>query len=137
MELSEKDQAAAIKIIQECRKKKSCNTCYDRGYIGFTPEKMLVPCDKCVDLEKAMAGWKEYVSKDKKLREEFKELFEDDTETPDEKIDATEHKEQHENHDHHVPAAVDTKPRTKKPAVKKEANIKTAKSTTVRKSGQR
>ena len=40
------------------RKKKSCNNCYDRGYIGTTPENTLVLCPKCVDVDKVMEAWK-------------------------------------------------------------------------------
>jgi len=78
MALEEIHQKAAIDIVQRHRKKKNCNKCYDRGYVGFTAEKTIVPCEKCVDLEAAMAEWKEYVAKDDKLKEEYKELFEDE-----------------------------------------------------------
>jgi len=48
-------------MIKAARTKKSCNKCYDRGYIGFTQEKTIVPCEKCVDTEKSYNDWKEYV----------------------------------------------------------------------------
>jgi len=132
MVLEEKHQKMAIEIIQNNRKKKSCNTCYDRGYIGFTPEKTVVPCDKCIDVEKAMEEWKKYVSQDQKLKEDFKELFEEEKEEVNESTDKIEHSEHKEYHSQ----SVDIKPQ-KKPTVKKETIIKTTKSTTVRKSGNR
>jgi len=98
--LDEIHQKAVIEIVQRHRKKKSCNKCYDRGYIGFTAEKTIVPCDKCVDIEAAMAEWKEYVSKDDKLKEEFADLF-----TEDDVAGGDEHPESEHDHDHehHVP----------------------------------
>lgn len=80
MILDEKHQKVAIEIVQKNRKKKSCNKCYDRAYIGFTTDKTIIPCDKCVNMEEALEEWKVYVSKDEALKEEFKELFEEDTE---------------------------------------------------------
>jgi hypothetical protein len=68
----------AKEIAARNRKKKQCNACYDRGYIGVTEENMLYLCHKCVDVEKVMQDWKEYVAKFPELKEFFKELFEDD-----------------------------------------------------------
>ncbi|MDD4155340.1 MAG: hypothetical protein PHY08_02100 [Candidatus Cloacimonetes bacterium] len=79
MILDEKHQNAAIEIAKNNRKKKSCNKCYDRGYIGFTPDKFIVPCPKCLDMEKAMDEWKAYVAQDEELREELKDLFEEES----------------------------------------------------------
>lgn len=78
--LDEKHLEQAKVIAAESRKKKNCKNCYDRGYIGVTPENTLVLCHKCVDLEKSYAKWKEYVSKFPDLKEQYKELFEEDTE---------------------------------------------------------
>ena len=83
MILDEKHQKIAIEIVQRNRKKKSCNKCYDRGYIGFTMDKTIIPCEKCVDIEAAMEEWKKYVAEDQVLKEEYKELFEEE-ETPEE-----------------------------------------------------
>ncbi len=70
----------AKEIAVHNRKKKSCNVCYDRGYIGLTEQNMLYLCHKCVDIEKAMEEWKNYVADFPDLREYFKELFENDKE---------------------------------------------------------
>ena len=129
MIINEKQQQVAIDIIQKHRTKKSCKLCYNRGYLGFTPDKTLVPCDKCVDLEKAYAEWKEYVAGDPVLRAGFPELFEDD-----EKVE-TEETAEAETKEHHTP--VKQTPAKKDGNVRKEANLKTQKSTTVRKSGNR
>ena len=76
--LDEKHLEKAKEIALNNRKKKSCNKCYDRGYIGVTEENLLVLCTKCVDMEKAMDDWKNYVAQFPDLKEHFKDLFEDD-----------------------------------------------------------
>jgi hypothetical protein len=67
----------AKKIALNHRKKKSCNHCYDRGWIGVTDGNLLVLCTKCVDMETSMDAWKDYVSNNEDLKEHFSELFED------------------------------------------------------------
>jgi hypothetical protein len=59
------------------RTKKSCNTCYDRGWIGVTDGNLLVLCTKCVDMDASMEAWKEYVKAHEDLMEHFSELFEE------------------------------------------------------------
>jgi hypothetical protein len=59
------------------RTKKKCKLCYDRGYIGVTPENLLVPCHKCVDIDKVMEEWKVYVAEIPELKEYFADLFEE------------------------------------------------------------
>ncbi|HPR17768.1 MAG TPA: hypothetical protein PLD62_05945 [Candidatus Cloacimonadota bacterium] len=76
--LEEKHLEKAKEIAARNRKKKSCGKCYDRGYIGVTPENTLVLCHKCVDMEKAMADWKSYVAEIPELKEQYHELFEED-----------------------------------------------------------
>ncbi len=78
--LEEKHLEKAKEIAVANRIKKNCKNCYDRGYIGVTPENTLVLCHKCVDLEKSYEEWKEYVSLDPELKEHYKELFEEDPE---------------------------------------------------------
>ncbi|MCL2063546.1 MAG: hypothetical protein FWG98_04150 [Candidatus Cloacimonetes bacterium] len=78
MILEEKHQLVAKEIIQRNRKKKSCNKCYDRGFIGFTTDKTIIPCEKCVEIDTAMEEWKRYVSGDEELKEQFNELFLDE-----------------------------------------------------------
>ena len=129
MILEEKHQQAAIEIVQKNRKKKSCNKCYDRGYIGFSADKTIVPCDKCVDIEKAYEDWKNYVSEDEKLKADFHELFEEEEKAETDEPADTEAKEFH--------APTKQTPTKKEGSARKEANLKTQKSTTVRKSGNR
>ncbi|MEA1972177.1 MAG: hypothetical protein U9N34_02630 [Candidatus Cloacimonadota bacterium] len=74
--LSESHLEKAKKIALKNRKKKSCNKCYDRGYIGIDQNNLLALCQKCVDIEKATAEWKEYVTQFPELKEYFKEMFE-------------------------------------------------------------
>lgn len=78
--LAEKHLEKAKEIAVRNRKKKSCGKCYDRGYIGITPENTLALCHKCVDMEKALAEWKIYVSDIPELKEQYKELFEEEKE---------------------------------------------------------
>ena len=72
------------------RTKKKCKTCYDRGYIGVTEENLLVPCVKCVDMEKVEALWKDYVKSVPELFEHFKELFEEKEEEEKKEDDSVE-----------------------------------------------
>ncbi|MBC8385207.1 MAG: hypothetical protein H8E57_06780 [Candidatus Cloacimonetes bacterium] len=62
------------------RKKSKCNHCYDRCYIGTTEENLLVICPKCVDLEKTLEEWKNYIAEIPELKEHFHELFEENPE---------------------------------------------------------
>lgn len=83
--LEEKHLDQAKIIASNARTKKTCNNCYDRGYIGTTEDNLLVLCTKCVDMDKAMEDWKEYVSQHEDLKEHFHELFEEkpaEEETP-------------------------------------------------------
>lgn len=75
--LEERHLDEAKKIALNHRKKKSCNTCYDRGWIGVSDGNLLVLCTKCVDMEASMDAWKEYVSGHDDLKDHFAELFED------------------------------------------------------------
>ncbi|MGI6197567.1 MAG: hypothetical protein ACOYIS_00360 [Candidatus Cloacimonadaceae bacterium] len=68
---------AAQAIAAAHRTKKSCDTCYDRGWIGVSEQNLLVLCTRCVDMETAMEKWKEYVSQHEDLKEHFSELFEE------------------------------------------------------------
>jgi hypothetical protein len=88
MILDEKHKQVAIEIVQKNRKKKSCGKCYDRGFEGFSSEdNTIIPCNKCVDTEKAFEEWKVYVSTDEQLKEDFKELFEEDEKTDEKSVD--------------------------------------------------
>ena len=75
--LDEKHLDKAKEFAAKHRRKKSCDDCYDRGWIGTTEQNLLVLCTRCVDLEAAMADWKAYVSEHEELKEHFAELFEE------------------------------------------------------------
>lgn len=75
--LEEQHLEEAKKIALKHRKKKSCNHCYDRGWIGVNDQNLLILCTKCVDMEPAMDDWKNYVSGHDDLKEHFSELFEE------------------------------------------------------------
>ncbi len=78
--LSDEQLAKAKEIALSNRRKKSCGECYDRGYIGTSEENLLILCQKCVDIDKAMEDWKEYVATVPELKDEFSDLFEDEPE---------------------------------------------------------
>lgn len=68
---------AAQAIAIRNRVKKSCDSCYDRGWIGVSEQNLLVLCTRCVDMEKAIEEWKAYVNDHEDLKEHFAELFEE------------------------------------------------------------
>ncbi len=78
--LEEKHLQKAKEFAINSRIKKNCNKCYDRGYIGVTPENTLVLCTKCVDSEKALNYWKDYVKDIPELKEYYSDLFKEDEE---------------------------------------------------------
>ena len=75
--LDEQHLEAARQIAEKHRKKKKCNECYDRGWIGTTEQNLLVLCTHCVEMDAAIEEWKEYVSGHEDLKEHFSELFEE------------------------------------------------------------
>jgi len=75
--LDDKHLEVAQKIAKEHRRKKSCDNCYDRGWIGVSDQNLLVLCTRCVDMDAAMEAWKAYVNEHKDLKEHFSELFEE------------------------------------------------------------
>jgi hypothetical protein len=75
--LDEKHLDEAKKIALQNRKKKRCDDCYDRGWIGVSEQNLLVLCTRCVDMDAAMEAWKTYVSMHEDLKEHFSELFEE------------------------------------------------------------
>jgi len=82
--LEEQHLEAAQEIAGKHRRKKSCDACYDRGWIGTTDQNLLVLCTRCVDMEAAMEEWKQYVSEHEELKEHFSELFEEKPELEEE-----------------------------------------------------
>ena len=86
--LDEKHLEAAKKIALDNRKKKRCDECYDRGWIGVSEENLLVLCTRCVDMDAAMVEWKKYVGEHEELKEHFAELFE---EAPEEAVESEDH----------------------------------------------
>jgi hypothetical protein len=97
--LDEKHLDAAKKIAAKHRRKKSCDHCYDRGWIGVNDQNLLIICTKCVEMEKAMEEWKNYVSGHEELKEHFSELFEEKPveEKEEHAVLPHEHKKQHPN----------------------------------------
>ena len=95
---------AARQIAQKHRKKKSCDQCYDRGWIGVSEQNLLVLCTKCVDMDAAMEDWKQYVTEHEELKEHFSELFEekaiDSEESKAAPVKSYEHTKNHPNNPH-------------------------------------
>jgi len=79
MKLAEVHLEKAKKIAIQNRKKSNCKICFGRGHVGTTLENTLVLCHKCVDMEKALSGWKNYVKEIPELKEQYSELFEEET----------------------------------------------------------
>ncbi|HOD18024.1 MAG: hypothetical protein ACE14O_06420 [Candidatus Cloacimonadaceae bacterium] len=75
--LEEKHLEAAKQIALKHRHKKSCDRCYDRGWIGVSDQNLLILCPKCVDRDAALEEWKAYVNENEELKEHFSELFEE------------------------------------------------------------
>jgi len=92
---------AAKTMAEKHRKKKRCDNCYDRGWIGVSDQNMLVLCTRCIDMDPAMEEWKQYVSNHDDLKEHFSELFEE------KEVDEshTEHEKQHA-HDLKAPKTI-------------------------------
>jgi hypothetical protein len=76
--LDEQHLEKAKEIVLKHRTRKSCNKCYDRGYIGVNEHNLLITCQKCVDSDASMEEWKEYVKDYPELVEYFQELFEEE-----------------------------------------------------------
>lgn len=97
--LDDKHLEIAQQIAVRHRKKKSCDNCYDRGWIGVSEQNMLVLCTRCVDMEAAIEEWKGYVSEHEDLKEHFSELFEEkdvEESTPEQTLpSAHEHRRDH------------------------------------------
>lgn len=65
-------------MILKHRRRKSCKTCFDRGYLGVNQDNMLVPCNKCVDDDALMQEWKAYVTATPELEELYGEYYTSD-----------------------------------------------------------
>jgi hypothetical protein len=59
--LPEQHLAEARKMVVKHKKKKKCNKCFDRGYLGVNEENMLIPCTYCIDSKAVFDEWKTYV----------------------------------------------------------------------------
>jgi len=68
----------AKEIVLGHRNRKSCKSCYDRGYQGINEVNMLVTCPKCVDGEALMVEWRVYVKQTPALAEMYGDYFEED-----------------------------------------------------------
>jgi len=51
----------AEEIITKNIIKKNCGKCYGRGYLGWTVNKELIVCKKCVNVLKTYKEWYEYL----------------------------------------------------------------------------
>ena len=76
--LPDKHLDSAKIIIKENRSKTQCKTCYDRGFIGTNQDNMIVPCNKCVEVEAVMVRWRKYVREDEELTALYGDYFEED-----------------------------------------------------------
>ncbi|MCD4828449.1 MAG: hypothetical protein K8R90_03345 [Candidatus Cloacimonetes bacterium] len=72
--MDDKHLEVAKEIALKHRRKKNCDHCYDRAYIGTTTENMLMICHKCVDMDAAVEAWNEYVETQPDLKEHFGKL---------------------------------------------------------------
>ena len=81
--LPDKYLDSAKKIIKENRSKTQCKTCYDRGFIGTNQDNMVVPCNKCVDVEEVMIRWRSHVRDNEELNSLYGDYFEEDEEEQD------------------------------------------------------
>lgn len=75
--LPEKHLAEARKMVVNHKKKKKCNKCYDRGYLGVNEENMLIPCTHCIDSKTLFDEWKVYVKAHPDLVELYGDSLED------------------------------------------------------------
>lgn len=78
--LPDEHQKAAREMVLRHRKKKKCNKCYDRGYLGVTEDNMILPCSHCVDQKSVFDEWKVYVKARPDLLEAFGDQLEDEEE---------------------------------------------------------
>lgn len=75
--LADEHLTVAKRIAEENRNRRSCRVCYDRGWEGTSPDNTIVLCHKCVDAEKALVAWKEYVQTVPELWEYYREMYEE------------------------------------------------------------
>ena len=78
----------AKEMIGRHRRRRSCKTCFDRGYLGVNQDNMLVPCSKCVDEEAVLAEWKEFVMATPELAELYGDYYEDEESAEEEQAGA-------------------------------------------------
>jgi len=74
--LADEHLAAAKRIAEEHRKRGSCRACYGRGWTGLAQDNTIVLCHKCVDGDKALEAWKEYVREVPELWAYYREMYE-------------------------------------------------------------
>ncbi len=75
----------AKKMVLNHKKKKKCNKCFDRGYLGITEENMLIPCTHCIDSKSLFDEWKAYVKTIPELSELYGDSLEEKEEEKEEK----------------------------------------------------
>lgn len=75
--LPDEHLTVAKAMVLRHRKKKSCNKCYDRGFVGITDDNMILPCGHCVDQEAVFKEWKTYVDERPELKDIYGDSLED------------------------------------------------------------
>ena len=76
--LPDKFIPVARDIVVKNRKKNSCKTCFERGFLGINQDNMIVPCSKCVDTEEIMVEWRKYVRDNEELSKLYGDYFEEE-----------------------------------------------------------
>jgi hypothetical protein len=74
--LDDKHLEEARKIATKYVGRSNCKVCFGRGWTGTASDNTIILCHKCVDAEKAMADWKEYVQGIPELWEHYKDMYE-------------------------------------------------------------
>ena len=83
----------AKEMIAAHRRRKSCKSCFDRGYLGVNQNNMLVPCSKCVEDDAVMKEWKDFVMATPELAELYGEYYAADESGAGEEGEATRQEE--------------------------------------------
>lgn len=66
----------AKEMVSRHRTRKSCKSCFDRGYQGINQLNMVIPCHKCVDSDEVTKEWQAYVRDTPALAEAYGDYFE-------------------------------------------------------------
>ena len=55
----------------------NCRSCFGRGWTGTATDNTIILCHKCVNAEKAMEDWKQYVKEVPELWDHYKDMYEE------------------------------------------------------------